>query len=225
MNITTYPRRVLGSGMKSGLRVKFRMNSSLLNNCESSLQGFKISLDMPVDIPRFSKQFYTIPFGHEISMVVKPDMIYASKDIKAYTPESRQCFFNHEGKLKYFKYYSQSNCELECKSNFVYKKCGCTKFSMPRDESMNVCDYSQNQCVQVALANYTTLELEKKVTEKQLKRELKHGTIDKNVKRYKEIKKRLKELEADSCNCLQSCASIKYEVEIDRIQYKEKEDG
>jgi amiloride-sensitive sodium channel len=174
---------------------------------------------MPVDIPRFSKQFYTIPFGHKISMVVKPNMIYASKDIKTYTPESRQCYFSHEGKLKYFKYYSQSNCELECKSNFVYKICNCTKFSMPRDESMNVCDYSQNNCVIGAITNYSIVELEKKLIEKQLNRDLKSGKTDINDERFKIIK----EMEKNLCNCLQSCALIKYDVEIDRIHYEEKD--
>ena len=30
-----------------------------------------------------------------------------------------------------FQNYSQSNCEMECYTNFTKKECGCVKFSMP----------------------------------------------------------------------------------------------
>lgn len=43
----------------------------------------------------------------------------------------RQCFFNNERYLRFFKLYTQANCELECLTNHTLKECSCVKFSMP----------------------------------------------------------------------------------------------
>lgn len=44
----------------------------------------------------------------------------------------RQCYFDEERHLKFFKVYSETNCELECIANYTLSICGCVKFSMPR---------------------------------------------------------------------------------------------
>lgn len=48
---------------------------------------------------------------------------------------SRQCFFGDERQLKYFRTYTQRNCEMECVSDYITKKCGCTRFSMPSNSN------------------------------------------------------------------------------------------
>jgi amiloride-sensitive sodium channel len=62
---------------------------------------------------------------------VKPQMITTSKNLDQYHYDRRNCYFGHEKELKYFKFYTQSNCELECLTNFTRQECGCVKFSMP----------------------------------------------------------------------------------------------
>jgi hypothetical protein len=45
----------------------------------------------------------------------------------------RKCFYQNENQLRFFKVYSQSNCEWECLTNFTMKACGCVMFYMPSD--------------------------------------------------------------------------------------------
>lgn len=198
------------------------MNSSFLNpGCKIGTNGFRLSLHMPVDFPQISSYFYSIPFNQQTTFIIKPQMIYASKDIKDYTPESRQCYLNHERKLKFFKIYTQLNCEEECKAKFIKEACNCVPFYMPHNNNTNICDHSQLECVYEAHSNYSTQELQKKLIEKQLKRDLKHGNTNKNDERFKI----LKEMKKNFCNCLPTCTVIKYDAEIDRINYEHVEDG
>jgi Amiloride-sensitive sodium channel len=40
----------------------------------------------------------------------------------------RQCYFEGEKSLKYFKIYSKSSCDQECFSNASLSTCGCVPF-------------------------------------------------------------------------------------------------
>jgi acid-sensing ion channel, other len=222
MKVKIYPRRIIGAGLKSGLSIKIGVNSSFYNpGCKFAQNGFRLAVHMPVNYPQFSKNFYNIQFGQQTTIIIKPQMIYSSKDIREYSPESRQCYFNDERNLTFFKVYTQDNCNLECESKFIYEKCGCVQFWMPRGDNMSICALNQLKCVQEVLENFSTQELELKLIEKQLKRDLKHGKANKNDERFKI----LKELSKNNCNCLPTCNMINYEAEIDRINYDIVDDG
>lgn len=182
-------------------------------------KGFRVSLKMPVEFPRISKEFYNVPLNRQTNIIVKPNMIYPSKDIKDYEPKSRQCFFSHERKLKFFKIYTKANCDIECKSDYINSKCNCVMYSMPHDNTTNVCNSSKLDCIIEAEMNYTTRDLERKLIEKQLKRDIKHKIATKNDERFKLIKK------MDLCSCLPSCTSIKYDVEISQTDFDFEDDG
>ena len=83
------------------------------------VQGFKILLHTPGEIPRVSKQYFRVPLNQEVVVSVKPNMITTSEGLIGYAPNRRQCYFNDERQLKFFKVYTQSNCELECLANFT----------------------------------------------------------------------------------------------------------
>lgn len=83
------------------------------------MQGFKVLLHTPGELPRVSKQFFRIPLRQEVVVSVKPNMITTSDGLIDYSPDRRQCYFNDERYLKFFKVYTQSNCELECLANFT----------------------------------------------------------------------------------------------------------
>ena len=83
------------------------------------VQGFKILLHTPGEIPRVSKQYFRVPLNQEVVVSVKPNMITTSEGLVGYAPNRRQCYFNDERQLKFFKVYTQSNCELECLANFT----------------------------------------------------------------------------------------------------------
>lgn len=99
--------------------------------CRGPVQGFKILLHTPGEVPQVSKHYFRVPLLQEVLVSVKPNMITTSEGLMSYEPNRRQCYFNSERQLRFFKVYTQRNCELECLSNFTRIECGCVKFSMP----------------------------------------------------------------------------------------------
>lgn len=130
--IDPFPVRVLGAGARAGLFVLMTLNKTDLDYiCRGPVQGFKILLHTPGEIPQVSKQYFRVPLNQEVVVSVKPNMITTSEGLRHYAPSRRQCFFNEERNLRYFEVYTQPNCELECLSNYTVQTCGCAKFSMP----------------------------------------------------------------------------------------------
>ncbi|XP_058117490.1 pickpocket protein 28-like [Anopheles ziemanni] len=188
-DMDTYPLRVLGDGARAGLFVLlnlFKFDRELI--CRGPVQGFKILLHSSSEYPQVSRQYYRVPLHQEVIISVKPQMITTSEGLREYTPERRQCFFNEERHLRYFKVYTQQNCELECLSNYTLQKCGCAKFSMPRDDNTKVCGASQIQCYNEA-EDDMLLEDVKYLVDK---------SFDFRAK----------------CNCLPACTSVQYDAEI-----------
>lgn len=132
--IKTYPRRVLSTGPKAGLEVDLMIDKENLNNrCIGSVNGFKVTLHSPAEIPQPSKHYFYVPQDMEVLVSVKPNMIETSDELKDYDPARKQCFLNSERKLRFFKIYTQRHCELECLSNYTLQECGCVLFTHPRN--------------------------------------------------------------------------------------------
>lgn len=196
-SIRTYPARVLGAGTRAGLFVALQSFKQEVDYaCRGPIQGFKVLLHSPDDIPVVSKQFVRIPMNKEVSIAVKPNMITTSAGISEYHPHRRQCFLNSERHLKFFKIYTQNNCELECLTNFTYSKCGCVKFSMPRTLDMTVCSEDKIQCYSQA---------EDDLLFKEFSEGLKN--TDFNYRGETE------------CNCMPACTSLVYNTEISQANF------
>ncbi|KFB49820.1 hypothetical protein ZHAS_00017840 [Anopheles sinensis] len=193
-DMDTYPFRVLGGGARAGLFLLLNLNKFDRElKCRGSVQGFKILLHSSSEYPQVSRQYFHVPLHQEVVISVKPEMITTSEGLREYTPERRQCFYNEERHLRYFKVYMQQNCELECLSNYTLQKCGCVKFSMPRDANTKVCGASQIQCYNAA-EDDMLLEDVKYLVDK---------SFDFRAK----------------CNCLPGCNSLKYDAEISQTAF------
>lgn len=119
-NVSTYPRRVLGTGTIAEMKIVLKLPINDYDYlCRGPIQGFKVLLHPPGDIPKISKKYFRVPPGQEVFVSVKPNMITTSEGLVNYSPVKRQCFFENEGNLKFFKVYTESNCELECLANFT----------------------------------------------------------------------------------------------------------
>lgn len=130
--VETHPFRVFGAGAKAGLSASLKLPGENLEYfCSGPVQGFKILLHNPGEVPQLSKQYFRVPLQQEVLISVKPNVISTSEGLRYYAPNRRQCFFDSERQLRFFKIYTQQNCELECLSNFTKQECGCVKFSMP----------------------------------------------------------------------------------------------
>ncbi|XP_017463143.1 PREDICTED: pickpocket protein 28-like [Rhagoletis zephyria] len=190
--IKSYPARVLGAGARAGLFIALQsFRSEVDYACRGPIQGFKVLLHSPDDVPLVSNQFVRIPMGKEVLIAVKPNMITTSSGIADYIPQRRQCYLENERTLKFFKVYTQNNCALECLTNLTLTKCGCVKFSMPRTLDMPVCAENKIFCYD-------------KAEDILLLREFRQGLKESH----------LNYLGATECNCLPACTSLVYNTEI-----------
>nr|XP_049464936.1 pickpocket protein 28-like [Anopheles coluzzii] len=184
------PLYARGAGLHAGLLLYLKQAKEDVDYmCTGFSQGYKLMIHDPGEYPQVSMRNMRIPFGHEISIALKPQMMITSQSAADFSWEKRQCFFNHERHLRYFKIYNQENCELECLTNVTQAMCGCVRFSMPRSNDTKVCPLSMFHCMSDAKwIVYDIDDPDRPVNEK----------ITAMVNR---------------CNCLPACSSISYDVE------------
>lgn len=103
-SLETFPRRALGNGAKSGLFILLRAYQPDCDYlCRGPVQGFKVLLHNPAEIPRIGQQYFRAPLNQEVVVVVKPSMMTTSNGLREYDPSRRQCYFPSERHLLYFK--------------------------------------------------------------------------------------------------------------------------
>lgn len=128
-----YPYRTFGSGQHFSLMVGLRvLNKNIDPLCGGGVHGLNIIFHPPNEFPQVFKQYSYITLGKTVSFSVEPKLTFTKSDAMNYCPKTRGCFMDSERKLRFYKHYTQHNCELECFSNFTLNLCGCVQFSMPR---------------------------------------------------------------------------------------------
>jgi acid-sensing ion channel, other len=100
--------------------------------CKGLINGFRIYLHLPNEVPQISKHYFMMPYQQLVRLSISPRMITTARELREFSVDKRQCFFSDERYLRFFKHYTQSNCELECLANMTVTKCGCLRFNMPR---------------------------------------------------------------------------------------------
>ncbi|EFA05007.2 Pickpocket protein 28-like Protein [Tribolium castaneum] len=146
--VTTYPSRALLSGADNSLQVSFQhvqQNTDFL--CNKYYQGFRVLLHNPVEIPRLSKFCFCVPLDEIVTASIEPNLIQTSDSVRKYNPEKRNCYMGYERPLKYFKIYTQQNCQFECLTNFTLNYCECVRYFMPRTEDTKICGFDSLDCV------------------------------------------------------------------------------
>jgi amiloride-sensitive sodium channel len=127
----------------------------------------------------------------------------------------RQCYFQNERHLKFFRIYTKANCEMECLTNLTLRYCNCSRFYMPSisfyyvnfkflvnllslgSPGTPICKYNQDQkCFDLAKLTLGKMFQTKMVCDPSL--------IDQEL----------------ICNCLPLCNEVTYDTEI--IQSEEK---
>lgn len=84
---TPYPLRVLSAGARAGLTVLMPLYKQDLDYiCRGPVQGFKIHLHSPGEMPRVSKQYFRVPLNQEVIVAVKPNMMTTSEGLRGYNP-------------------------------------------------------------------------------------------------------------------------------------------
>ncbi|XP_044758989.1 pickpocket protein 28-like [Coccinella septempunctata] len=191
-----YPVRVLGSGNKNSLVVVLlTKKTNVYYSCRDfSLQGMRVTLHMPARIPRPNQVFFPVGLNELVYAQVTPTLMGTTPKIRDYGPHKRNCFFGKERKLRYFKLYTQSNCNLECWTNYTIQECGCVHFYMPRDARTSICPISKRSCLQTAAETYAVSDF---------------------PQQYHQGKQSKGNLTAD-CDCLPICSDLNYNAETSR---------
>lgn len=206
-----YPYEILGDGQRGAFAIILRLYTNDLDFlCRGPVVGFKISLHLPGDLPQMSSHFVRIPNERDTLITINPEVVRTAKSLRSYSPNARGCYYSNERTLKYFKEYTQRNCELECLTDHTLENCRCVKFSMPRewnalisfsswsfgylftwfiiisgDEATAICGFENLQCM---------TKSQQSIIAKKLKNITTGGV--------------------DSCNCLPACTQITYNHEI-----------
>ncbi|KAJ8923404.1 hypothetical protein NQ315_001962 [Exocentrus adspersus] len=128
----SFPRRAKFSGFTgSQVLVLTDYLQDLDYACKGPVQGFKIILHHPAEMPRVTMNYLQASLNEELLVLITPDMMTTSRGIRSYDPLKRQCFFPNERYLFFFQTYTQQNCEFECLTNYTLSRCGCVAFYMP----------------------------------------------------------------------------------------------
>lgn len=131
-NEQEYPIRVFDSGRNTALEISLEIHEKDFELfCDQTEQGFNVYLNTPGDEMGSFQDRFLLPLLYESIITMKPKLTTTSKALRKYDPNHKKCFFDSERKLRFFKHYTQNNCDEECLANFTQILCGCAKFSQP----------------------------------------------------------------------------------------------
>ncbi|KAH8384875.1 hypothetical protein KR093_011234 [Drosophila rubida] len=213
----SYPQRTVVSSVRNGF---FAFLQGLEHNydydCRSFKQGYKVGgvylsrvahtscglwvclqvfLNSPESVPLTSNNYILVPHGSEVMVSVLPNYVVSTSNLHEISAEKRQCYFDDERALRYFRAYSQSNCQTECLANYTMAKCGCVKFWMPKPLDVPVCGVADISCYNAAQDELNAL----------LQNQTMRKTVDSSV--------------TVMCECMPACTSLEYNFEISRAFY------
>lgn len=124
-----YPNRVFSRKSKTLTMDILHLDSDAGSHCGEG-DGFNVALTIPGDTVKRLDLIY-IEMNQMVYILIKPKLIITSEKLRSYSPNERQCFFDSERRLRFFKIYTQNNCETECLANYTKQECGCTRYSFP----------------------------------------------------------------------------------------------
>jgi amiloride-sensitive sodium channel len=124
------------------------------NVCLQHGKSFTFILHMPNEIATIFHDENSIGYGIQKHAVLTAVSYRTDEALRSYSPDIRGCYFEDEKKLRFFRSYTKNHCDLECLTNFTLAKCGCVKFSMPRDKATPVCGASDAWCYAEAMESW-----------------------------------------------------------------------
>lgn len=128
--------------------------SDISNLCLRAGKGHRIFFHLPSEIPTLFHDEHFLAFNTERVITLSAKIYSAEQHSLKYSPVKRLSYAKNERKLRFFKSYTKSHCDLESLSNFVLSECGCVKFSMPRLNDTPVCNLSHAKCYVNAISRW-----------------------------------------------------------------------
>lgn len=129
---TEYPLRVADSGPDNGLTmtlIAHKQDQTSL--CVANEEEFTVTLYTPGEFGEFSIVDFRATMPASLLLPIEPSLTITSEALRSYSPAKRECFYDSERRLAFFKIYTIRNCYIECISNYTAMLCGCVSFYMP----------------------------------------------------------------------------------------------
>ncbi|XP_037026210.1 pickpocket protein 28-like [Bradysia coprophila] len=183
-----YPYRSYHHPSVDAMKLVLKNYKEFIQDREPYQTGYTFLLHAPDDVPNFHWRTYqrSIRDMKDVTVLIIPKVITTTNELRSYRSERRSCYYTDERYLKFYKIYTQNNCELECLTNFTLTYCGCVKFSMPRVATTDICGIPKIDCVREASMIY-------------------FAPTSKNASSMSRV---------NNCNCLPSCTQITYSAEV-----------
>lgn len=127
-----YPIRIFNAEYRTGLDVSLQLFQRDLDYvCHRRGLGFTVILMAPGETVITTRNSFRVSLLEDARIAIKPKMIHTLNGLRKYDAKQRGCFYNYERQLRFFKQYTQHNCEIECLANFTKAECECVPFYMP----------------------------------------------------------------------------------------------
>jgi Amiloride-sensitive sodium channel len=108
-------------------------------------QPMRFLVHSPYEIPGgYEDTDYCLFYhGNDLEVLITPEIVKSDESLRSYPAEIRNCYFEDERKLRYFKKYTKNNCKTECYSNYTinYKDTLCKPYYIIRSRDEKVCDF------------------------------------------------------------------------------------
>nr|XP_015836317.1 PREDICTED: pickpocket protein 19-like isoform X2 [Tribolium castaneum] len=148
------------AGVENGLFVAVNNNLQDYFYTTISAVGVIIHIFVPTDYPDKSSGGLTEILTHPNSenfVEIVPTTLTSVRDVADYSLEKRQCLFDHERYTSFGTTYSQSDCNIECRTMSIYAMCQCIPFLIPLSNSSNVCTLADVACLNRYKEKWTSL--------------------------------------------------------------------
>ncbi|XP_030388345.1 sodium channel protein Nach [Scaptodrosophila lebanonensis] len=143
-----FTARYAAGGLENGLSLVLRYKDDSYDILESYSNGFKMLMQEALTYPSAHSLIKFMPQNTEVFAAVRPEETFCSSAVKALPIEERNCVFQDEVKLRYFRKYMYINCELNCRVTNMVKFCGCyTYFFNLNRTNERICSFRDVHCL------------------------------------------------------------------------------
>ncbi|XP_044264370.1 sodium channel protein Nach-like [Tribolium madens] len=142
------------NGFNAGLKLLLDPDIQAVQYSTLHSSGLKVMVHSAWDYPGSGSIYKIVSAGRQSYLQVSASKIVCSSDFEKLSIQQRQCAYYDDVKLRYFKFYSDTNCLTECEAKYLYAKCECVPFYYPFS-TKRICNLTSIPCLHDAIG--TTL--------------------------------------------------------------------
>ena len=128
-------------GRKRGLRLTLDLHSNNVGfgTLNKDFNAFNVFIGVPEEFPVLRERGLKLQPGREHFLELSAQVV-SSSGITEVLPQDRNCYFQNEGNLAFYKTYTFSNCILECHIKIAEYYIRCIPWYLPHGKDSLTCD-------------------------------------------------------------------------------------